>query len=88
MLSADKGTPVVLDDEPGKMGQTYNKIAENILNNIKSNNVVGATITKGDSVGDIHAFTTKLSTYMLSDKDYDYSFRTVSYTHLTLPTKA
>ena len=35
MLSADKGTPVALDDEPGKMGQTYNKIAENILNNIK-----------------------------------------------------
>ena len=43
--------------------------------NIKSNDVVGATITKGDSVGDIHAFTTKLSTHMLSNKDYDYSFR-------------
>ena len=43
--------------------------------NIKSNDVVGATITKGDSVGDIHAFTTKLSAHMLSNKDYDYSFR-------------
>ncbi len=35
MLSADKGTPVVLNDEPGKMGQIYNMIAENILSNIK-----------------------------------------------------
>ena len=35
MLSADKGTPVALNDAPGKMGQTYSKIAENILNNIK-----------------------------------------------------
>ena len=39
MLSADKGTPVTLDDEPSKMGQTYSKIAENILNNIKQTNV-------------------------------------------------
>ena len=38
MLSADKGTPVTLDDEQGKIGQIYSKIAENILNNIKSNN--------------------------------------------------
>ncbi len=43
--------------------------------NIKSNDVVGATITKGDSVGDIHAFCNNLSTYMLSNKEYDYSFR-------------
>ena len=35
MLSADKGAPVALDDGPSKMGQTYSKIAENILNNIK-----------------------------------------------------
>ena len=34
MLSADKGTPVALDNEPGKMGQTYINIAENILSNI------------------------------------------------------
>ena len=43
--------------------------------NIKSNDVVGATITKGDSVGDIHAFTSKLSEYMRSSEEYDYSFR-------------
>ena len=35
MFSADKGTPVTLDDELSKMGQIYSKIAENILNNIK-----------------------------------------------------
>ena len=35
MLSADKGSPVALDDEPGKVGKTYSKIAEDILNNIK-----------------------------------------------------
>lgn len=43
--------------------------------NIKSNDVVGATITKGDSVGDIHAFCDALHTHMLSDKKYNYSFR-------------
>ena len=43
--------------------------------NIKSNDVIGATIAKDDSVGDIHAFTTKLSTYMMSNEEYDYSIR-------------
>ena len=38
MLSADKGTPVALDDEIGKIGQIYSEIAENILINIKPNN--------------------------------------------------
>ena len=38
MLSADKGTPVVLDDKIGEIGQIYSEIAENILINIKPNN--------------------------------------------------
>ena len=43
--------------------------------NIKSNDVVGATLTKGDSVGDIHTFCQKLSRHMMENPKYDYSFR-------------
>ena len=43
--------------------------------NIKSNDVVGATLTKGDSVGDIHSFCQNLSRHMMQDPKYDYSFR-------------
>jgi len=43
--------------------------------NIKSNDVIGATLTKGDSVGDIHEFCTQLSSYMMSKPEFDYSIR-------------
>ena len=43
--------------------------------NLKSNDVVGATLTKGDSVGDIHSFCQNLSRHMMEDPKYDYSFR-------------
>jgi len=43
--------------------------------NIKANDVIGATLTKGDSVGDIHEFCTQLSSYMMSKPEFDYSIR-------------
>jgi len=43
--------------------------------NIKSNDVIGATLTKGDSVGDIHAFCKNLCTHMMKDSKYDFSIR-------------
>jgi len=43
--------------------------------NLKSNDVIGATMTKADSVGDIHAFCTNLCTYMMKDSKYDFSIR-------------
>jgi len=43
--------------------------------NIKSNDVIGATLTKADSVGDIHAFCKNLCNHMMKDTKYDFSIR-------------
>ena len=43
--------------------------------NIKSNDVIGATMTKADSVGDIHAFCKNLCNHMMKDTKYDFSIR-------------
>ena len=42
---------------------------------VKSNKVVGATLTKDDYVGDIHKFCKSLSGYMQDSSLYDYGFR-------------
>ena len=46
--------------------------------NIVSDNVVGATITKEDGVGDIHAFCLKLHEYMTENFDYQLIKRKVT----------
>ena len=43
--------------------------------NVKSNDVIGATLTKADSVGDIHEFCKNLCTHMIKDPKYDFSIR-------------
>ena len=48
--------------------------------NIKTKSIVGATFTKGDSVGDIHKFCNQISNYLYHNWDYSVNVNTIVLT--------